>query len=302
MAVFRVEKTKDYTVMSNHHLRNKDLSLKAKGMLSLMLSLPENWDYTLAGLAYICKDGIASIRTTILELEENGYLTRRRLRNEKGQLGDTEYIIHEQPQACGKPVDNSVDNSDKQPICENQILDNPILDNPTLGKPILEKPILENHTQLNTNQLIKEKLNTDGLNIYQSIPQEKPYDSIDEIDKFHKYRELIMNNIEYDVLTERYGKYILDEIVETMLDAICGKRESVKISGTDFPAEVVKSRLLKLDASHIEYICYCINKNTTKIGNIKAYLLTTLYNAPATIDHFYKTQANHDIANWQKNN
>ena len=134
MAVFRVEKTKDYTVMSNYHLRDKELSLKAKGMLSLMLSLPDSWDYSLEGLAYICKDGVSSIRTTINELEENGYLTRRRLRNEKGQLGDTEYTIHEMPQ---KPVDNSkkpvdnpdepVDNFDKntppkcgKPICENQ--------------------------------------------------------------------------------------------------------------------------------------------------------------------------------------
>ena len=107
MAVFRVEKTKDYTVMSNHHLRDTNLSLKAKGMLSLMLSLPDDWDYTLAGLEYICKDGITSIRNTVTELEKHGYLSRRRLRNEKGQLGEIEYTIHEKPQACGKPVDNS---------------------------------------------------------------------------------------------------------------------------------------------------------------------------------------------------
>ena len=98
MAVFRVEKTRDYTVMSNHHLRNTELSLKAKGLLSLMLSLPENWDYTTKGLACICKDGIDSINSGVKELEANGYVIRRLLRNEKGQLTTTEYTIFEQLQ------------------------------------------------------------------------------------------------------------------------------------------------------------------------------------------------------------
>ena len=97
MAVFRIEKTRDYTVMSNHHLRNTDLSLKAKGLLSLMLSLPEDWDYTMKGLARICKDGIDSISGGIRELEAHGYLIRERIRNENGQLGSIEYTILEQP-------------------------------------------------------------------------------------------------------------------------------------------------------------------------------------------------------------
>ena len=97
MAVFRVEKTKDFTVMSNHHLRNVSLSLKAKGLLSLMLSLPDNWDYTTKGLAHICKDGVDSISSTIKELEKHGYLTRHRLRDAHGRLGDIEYVIHEKP-------------------------------------------------------------------------------------------------------------------------------------------------------------------------------------------------------------
>lgn len=95
MAVFRVEKTKDFTIMSNHHLRNTELSLKAKGLLSLMLSLPEDWDYTTKGLAHICKDGVDSITTALKELERHGYLTRQRLRYDNGQLGDIEYTIHD---------------------------------------------------------------------------------------------------------------------------------------------------------------------------------------------------------------
>ena len=102
MAVFRVEKTKDFTIMSNHHLRNAELSLKAKGLLSLMLSLTEDWDYTTKGLAHICKDGVDSITTALKELERHGYLTRQRLRYENGQLGDIEYTIHEKPVAPEK--------------------------------------------------------------------------------------------------------------------------------------------------------------------------------------------------------
>ena len=94
MAVFRVEKTKDFTIMSNHHLRNTELSLKAKGLLSLMLSLPEDWDYTTKGLAHICKDGVDSITTALKELERHGYLTRQRLRYDNGQLGDIECCDH----------------------------------------------------------------------------------------------------------------------------------------------------------------------------------------------------------------
>lgn len=95
MAVFRVEKTKDFTVMCNHHLRNVKLSLKAKELLSLMLSLPEDWDYTTKGLACICKDGVDSIGSTLKELEQNGYLTRQRIRFENGRLGDIEYTIQD---------------------------------------------------------------------------------------------------------------------------------------------------------------------------------------------------------------
>lgn len=94
MAVFRIEKTRDYTVMSNHHLRDAGLSLKSKGLLSMMLSLPEDWNYTTRGLAKICKEGTDSIGSALKELEQAGYIVRNRLRDSKGKIVDVEYVIY----------------------------------------------------------------------------------------------------------------------------------------------------------------------------------------------------------------
>ena len=134
MAVFRVERNRGYTVMSNHHLRNKELSLKAKGLLSQMLSLPEDWDYTLAGLSLINREKIDAIREAVRELERAGYIVRSRERDAKGRLRGAEYVIYEQPQP---------------PTSDLPTLENPTLDNPTQEKPTLDKPTLENPTQLN---------------------------------------------------------------------------------------------------------------------------------------------------------
>ena len=159
MAVFRIEKTRDYTVMANHHLRNTRLSLKAKGLLSLMLSLPEDWDYTTRGLAKIYKDGVDSICSAVNELEEHGYVIRERIRNAKGQLTDIQYTILEQP---------------KPPLPEQG---KPKQENPVLDTPILEKPEQENPAQLNTkkssNQTSKKDLSiTEQSNPILSNPLE----------------------------------------------------------------------------------------------------------------------------------
>ena len=144
MAVFRIEKTRDYTVMSNHHLRDRSLSLKAKGLLSLMLSLPEEWDYTTKWLARICKDGVDSICAGVRELEEHGYVIRQRVRNPNGQLGAIEYTILEQPRP-------------PEPKPEKPERENPVLDNPEQASPVLEEPEQGNPAQLNTNRSSKEK-------------------------------------------------------------------------------------------------------------------------------------------------
>ena len=290
MAVFRIEKTRDYTVMSNHHLRDRSLSLKAKGLLSLMLSLPEEWDYTTKGLARICKDGVDSICAGVRELEEHGYVIRQRVRNPNGQLGAIEYTILEQP---------------RPPEPEKPERENPVLDNPEQALPVLEEPEQENPAQLNTNRSSKEKSkkdlsSTEGSNPVLSIsqtPRGSDRTGRDWMRERESYRELILENIEYDYLIQnhRLDRDRLDELVELMVDTVCSNREMIRIAGDDYPAEVIKSRFLKLNSSHIEYVLDRMRENTTYVRNIKKYLLAALYNAPATIDSYYTSLVSHDM-------
>ena len=290
MAVFRIEKTRDYTVMSNHHLRDKSLSLKAKGLLSLMLSLPEECDYTTKGLARICKDGVDSVCAGVRELEEHGYVIRQRVRNPNGQLGAIEYTILEQPRPPepGKPE-----------------RENPVLDNPEQAYPVLEEPEQGNPAQLNTNRSSKEKSkkdlsSTEGSNPVLSSPKApRGSDGMgrDWMRERESYRELILENIEYDYLIQSHqlDRDRLDELVELMVDTVCSRRETIRIAGDDYPAEVVKSRFLKLDSSHIEYVLDRMRENTTYVRDIKKYLLAALYNAPATIGSYYTSLVSHDM-------
>ena len=301
MAVFRVEKNKGYTVMSNHHLRNKELSLKAKGLLSQMLSLPEDWDYTLAGLSHINREKIDAIREAVKELEKAGYIVRSRERDEKGRLRGADYIIYEQPQ----PPEQQPPGDGQPPTSDLPTLDFPTLENPTLEKPTQEKPTLENPTQLNKDILSKEQIITDVSNndqsIYPAQPEDAPpYGGIDGIDgngAVEIYREIIKDNIEYDhyVRHTRIDRERLDEVVEIILETLCTTAKYIKIGGEKYPAELVKSRLLKINSSHIDYVFDRINQNTTKVYNIRAYLLKTLFSAPSTMGHFYTAEVNHDL-------
>ena len=322
MAVFRVERNKGYTVMSNHHLRNKELSLKAKGLLSQMLSLPEDWDYTLAGLSFINREKIDAIREAVKELERAGYIVRSRERDEKGRLRGTDYVIFEQPQT--PPVSDlptlenpTLDNPTlEKPTQEKPTQEKPTLEKPTLEKPTLEKPTLENPTQLNkdiqkTNLPKKEKSNID-LSSTDSIPIHSlnplPYDGEaaepperkrkEATDAYSVYEEIIKDNIEYDHFV-RYGqvdKDRLDEIVSIILETVCSKRKTIRIAGDDYPAELVKAKFMKLNSSHIEFVFDCMKENTTKIRNIKQYLKAVLFNAPNTIDSYYTALVAHDMA------
>lgn len=268
MAVFRVQKTQNYTIMSNHHLRNKALSLKSKGLLSLMLSLPEDWDYTTRGLASICKEGVDSVCATVRELEAAGYIIRRRVRDKNGQMRGMEYTVLEEPQPPQPEPGQAA------PDCAQ----------PKQAKPKREKPVQDNPAQLNTKRQKKE--------ITKNVSN-----PIRTADEREQYRALIRENIEYDILSANNpgDTMRLDELVELMLDTVCSKRSSIRIAGDEFPAEVVKSRFLKLEAQHIQYVLDSLKDNPPHIRNIKKYLLAALYNAPLTIENYYAAQINHDL-------
>ena len=291
MAVFWVERNKGYTVMSNYHLKDRGLTLKSKGLLSMMLSLPDEWNYTTRGLAAICREGVDSIGATLRELEKAGYIVRNQLRDTKGRITDTEYVIYEQPHTA--LLDTN------RPDTENPYLDKPDMDSPDTGEPHTEKPAQLNTNRSNTYSSNTQKSNIDSSTIHPSInpgPESAERETgMDAMDTMDAYRRLIHQNIEYDCLFRQYGRERMDEIVELVLEAVCLPRSHIRIGGEDIAAEVVKSRLLKLNSTHIQYVFDCIDKNTTKVRNIRGYLLTTLYNAPTTIDHYYRAEVNHDM-------
>ena len=283
MAVCRVEKTKDYTTMSNFHLRDPNLSNKARGLLSTMLSLPEDWDYTTRGLAKICKDGVDGITAQLKELEQYGYLIRHRIRDSNGRIVDMEYIIYERPHTA--PPDT----------------EKPYMVKPDMGLPRLETP-----AQINIDKRITDESNTD-LSITHSIPSDAARPSVlaaleakrkePEYRDMDMYREIIKENICYDYLRSDlpYDHDRLEEILELLVETVCSTKKYIRVAGSDYPAEVVRSRLLKLDMEHIKFVFDCLKENTTKIRNIKQYLLTTLYNAPTTIGSYYSALVQHDL-------
>ena len=289
MAVFRIERTRDYTVMSNHHLRNANLSLKAKGLLSMMLSLPEDWNYTTRGLAKICKEGVDAIGAALRELEGAGYIVRHQRRDKSGRITDTEYVIYEQPQP-----DMS------QPDTASPDTENPDMVKPDMVKPDTEKPAELNIEKSNTEKSITYGSSTASIPFLDCaadcLPERKGRDAM-SLTEIESYRELIQENIGYEYLCQQYETYRedLDEIVELIVETVCAKRKTTRIAGSDFPHEIVRSRFLKLDNSHIEFVMDCLQKNTTEIRNMKQYLLTVLFNAPTTISNHYTSQVNHDL-------
>ena len=239
-----------------------------------MLSLPDSWDYTTRGLASICKEGVDGICATVRELEAAGYIVRRRIRDTSGKVRGMEYMVFEQPQ---KP-------EPEKPVQDEPTQEKPKREKPVQAKPDTAKPVQENPAQLNTKQSNNEISNNVS-------------NQINTAGQRAQYRALLLRNIEYPILVQNnpMDTMRLDELVELMLDAVCSKRSTIRISGEDMPAEVVRSRFLKLEAPHIQYVLDCLKDNPPRIRNIKQYLLAALYNAPLTIENYYAAQIDHDL-------
>ena len=283
MAVFRIDKTRDYTVMSNFHLRDKRLSLKAKGLLSQMLSLPEDWDYTLAGLSYINRESKDAVRSAINELEQYGYIERRQTTDERGKFSVNEYVIHESP-------------------VEAPSSDYPSSENPTTGNPSTEKPSSEKPTQLNTKKSKKEKQKTDSSNT-QSFPPSQPQDarSSDVPTDGRTVREEIRERIEYEVLIETADRAQVDELVEIMVEVAMNRKPTIKIGREgEFSTSYVQERFERIGREHIGKVLDGIRETTNRVYNTKAYLLSALFNSVATMDNHYAMLVNHDLYGGEK--
>ena len=172
MGIFRVEKVKDYTTISNYHLRDKGLSLKAKGLLTMILALPEDWNFTIRGLSAICKEGVESIGTALKELEKGGYLVRKRARGADGRMNDTEYNFYEEPvQQMEEQSEESDDGQSGAEEPESEISEE--------EKPHTEKPDAEKTAQSNTHVSKTYPPNTHKSNPYPSHLQTYEADGYD---------------------------------------------------------------------------------------------------------------------------
>ena len=278
MAVFRVERTGDYTVMSNFHLKDKRLSLKAKGLLSQMLSLPDDWDYTLSGLSYINRESKDAIRSAVNELETAGYIRRRQTTDASGKFAANEYTIFERP-IEGEPM-----------------LDKPSSENPITVNPSAVNPLPENPTQLNTKKSNTQKQNTHGSNTHSFFPSAPAAAETDGQTEVMEKREEIRDQIEYEHICNSLNREQIDEFVEIMLEVALTKSPTIKIGrDAEYPTAFVQQRFAKITCSHIEKVLDGIHENTTRVWNTKAYLMAALFNAPSSLDNHYTMLVNHDL-------
>lgn len=260
-----------------------------------MLSLPETWDYTLSGLARISLEGKDAIRAAVVELEKAGYIQRGQTTDKAGKFSGNEYIIREYPTAQAPSLE--------EPSSENPTTEKPATGSTQTGN---TSPVFP--TQINIDNQIPDLSSKESFPFPSSPPASavgpkeakgKRQERRNAVSKSEMdgYRALIRENIGYnDFVQERpYDAAQLDEMVELIVEAVCSRKETIRVAGNDFPQAVVKSRLLKLDGQHIRFVFDCLRENTTQVRNMKQYLLTVLFNAPVTIESHYAAQVNHDF-------
>ena len=297
MTKYTIKKEKDFVQIPNSILTSPDISLKAKGILALMLSLPDNWKFSIEGIVSKCKESKECIGNAIKELESAGYVKRTMIRGDDGKITGMEYEIFEESYAITTDEEHDDEKPcEEEPSADKSSTDTPSTEKPSMAIPAKEKPSEENPWVNNT------KTNkTEENNILYNNTQSNPIPSKNKISfnmsEIDRCRWMIKDNIEYDILVERnhIPKDMIDEIVELMVETICSKNETITIASNTYPHELVKSKFEKIDSSHIEYIIECVSNNKTKILNIKQYMLATIFNAPNTIGSYYTTRVNRDL-------
>lgn len=221
----------NFSIIANEVIRDKNLSNKAKGLLVTMISLPPDWDYTVKGLSYICKDGIDGIKAQLKELEAAGYLIRKRERDERGLFGKMSYTIFDQP----------------QPRAENPLLD-PRVENPLQVKPLVEKPLVENPLQTNKDIINIEKINKDK-DSYLLTPAEKEAQLYSLIDSISELIGRKLVNVEF-TLCKMWNENNID---------------------TELILEAVKDNLFRKDQFELRYVQQTLEKwNNSGIKDVRA--------------------------------
>lgn len=326
--IFRVERTGNFTVMSNMHLKDRRLSFKSKGLLSVIFSLPPDWKYTLTGFAKIAADGVESVKSTVKELEKYGYVSRRQTRDERGRMSVNEYLVYENPQenpdyvpdedfadafvggasveeniveAVEKSVENPKNSSSEK--AKSTVFSS----KPSAGKPLSENPSAVNHGAVSINKLNKNLFITEkSINSFTSAQARKrtgmnegisEKQHICSLDEWRRCYDVISGNIEYDTF---YAKDIgvreqVDEFIKIMTDVVCSNSPTVRVNGEAMSRELVSARFMDFTSEDIDCVLDSLKNKSSATANTRNYLITVLYNAYATKANKYSIMAYNDI-------
>ena len=308
MPTCRVVKENNYTKVSNHYLRDDSLSFQAKGLLTLMLSLPEDWDYTIAGLTKFTSDGRVCVANTIRELEERGYIRRRQNRGENGAFAQNEYWIYEVPQTEDDfpEADNTdtaetesksmaenvnADVGDSDALCNEEISSSvdfvtatdkssllPVL-MPNTEEPQSANPSADFPQTANNAQQIKDKQITEKQNLI----------------RYDLMRTRAAERVEYTILREEFSKELLDELVDLIVEMESCQSETMLIAGAVYPREIIVARMQALNAECIRYVLDCLREVKPQVKNMKKYLMASLFNAPVTMENFMESRVQLEV-------
>ena len=298
-SVCRVNKNANYTVMSNYHLRSTNLSLKAIGLLSKVLSLPENWDYSISGLTAICKEKETAIKAALDELKYWGYLVVTKLMPNETNSGRIEYVYDfyeysekDTPDADQNDDDTYDEDGDVSTVSVKkapQGAEKQGIENLPLEILPIEIQAVENQGQINTKKKIKiNQILSDQVSINQSpSDSEKAVENVESqtdglidgyISEKEVYTDVVKTNIEFPYFAEWLGdEEEAEEIVQMIVRRICSRKKTEHICGQDFPREVVKSAMLKVDINVLENAIEQM-KRTDNVRNYESYLISTLFN------------------------
>ena len=297
MSKIITDKRGSFIVMSSHHLWDKDLTYRAKGLLCFILALPEHWKINEAGLiAYAGKDGKSAVRSATKELIDKGYLARHQTRREDGRLGEMEYVIRQNPHTDS-------DEDFESPTEEEPFSDEPCSDiTPADSKPPIELPasnpplsnIIKSKYYNNKYYKSKDRLIDNARARESECVSQCGKVENSEIQHLY-YHRVIANNIGYDALQSEFrdSREELDELVELMVDVLTADPDSTTyIAGQEMRTSVVQSRFLKLQQVHLEQVLLSLSKTTKQVTNMRSYLLTCLYQSFVTAHNEIRQEVN----------